>query len=82
MMEEAVASKILDLNKSEPMKVVWYPSVSVQSINLWKGFQFGHNRKHKHFCVLYAITGEIIWATESSCRVFMVIERGCHSDCQ
>jgi len=36
MMEEAAASKILDLNKSVTMKDVWYPSVSVQSINLCK----------------------------------------------
>ena len=24
-----------------------------------KYFQFGHNRKHKHFCVLYAMIGKI-----------------------
>ena len=37
-----------------------------------KGFQFGYDRKHKHFCVLYAVTGKIIWAGELSCHVLMV----------
>jgi hypothetical protein len=42
------------------MKDVWSPSVSDQSINLWKGLQCGHNSKHKHFCVLRAVIGGII----------------------
>jgi hypothetical protein len=72
MMKEAGASKILDRNKGKTMKDVWYPSMSVQSVNLWKGLLCGHNLKHKYFCVLHAIINTIILAAELSCHVHMV----------
>jgi len=54
MMEEAAVSKILDLNKSETMKDILctLPMCQFSWLTCAKGFQLGHNRKHKHFCVV------------------------------